>query len=419
MDPAARGRPSSVHLLADGRVLASKFLDADDKCSVRIHSLNVDSNEALSAPSTSFDGLESVNFPLRADFFVTREKGRLRVRDAFTGAIRRELPGVYPDFFPQPAISPDGRYLAIALNGDPVVVLDLVMGAERARRSFGIQIAVVELSPDGNVLAAVEWNGLTHVWDLPNRRSHVIKPDTLERGRGLHYPVFSLDGSTMATATAGNPGGAQPVAVWDSASGRRLGVLPYANGQAFVFGFAGTSRSLILSSDRSPLVWHFDPTPDPPSPAGHKDEAWAAAYSPDGKILATGSDDTDEPQTIKLWDPATGKLIRGWNGESGTVASLAFAPDSQTLASGHLTFQDNVKLWDVATGSVLRSLRGHHDFVRTLAFSPDGRTLASAGGSNGKASADLTVRVRDVSAARCVQVLADETDVVRSLAFCT
>jgi WD40 repeat protein/serine/threonine protein kinase len=419
IDPAARGRQSWVHLLADGRVLASKFLDADGKCSVRIHRLEVDSNEALSAPSTSFDGLDSASFPQRADFFVTRDKGRLRVHDAFTGAIRGELPGVCTAVYPQPAISPDGRYLVTAFNQDLVVVLDVVTRVERARRSFGTQIAVVELSPDGNVVAAVEWNGLTHVWDLQNRRSHVIKPDKLERGRGHHYPVFSFDGSKMATSTWGNPGGPQPVAVWDSASGRRLGLLPYGDGHAFVFGFAGTSRSLILSSDRSPLVWHFDPIADPPSPAGHKDEAWAAAFSPDGKILATGSDDTDEPQTIKLWDPATGRLIRGWNGGIGTAASLVFAPDGQILASGHLTLQDNVRLWDVATGSVLHTLRGHHDFVRTLAFSPDGRTLASAGGSNGKASEDLTVRVWDVTSATCVQVLADETDVVRSLAFST
>ena len=417
MDPAARGRQSWVYLLADGRVLASKFLDADDKCSVRIHRLKVDSNEALIAPSTSFDGLDSASFPAKADFFVTCESGRLRVRDVFTGAIRRELPGVYTDVYPQLAVSSDGRYLVTALKGDPVVVLDLSIGAERARRNFGTQIAVVDLSPDGNVVAGVEWNGLTHVWDLKNGRSHVIKPDTLERGRGHHHPVFSFDGSRMATATAGNPGGGQPVAVWDSASGRRLGLLPYGDGCAFMLGFATTGRALILSSDRSPLIWHFDPIPDPPAPVGHKDEAWAAAYSPDGRILATGSDDTDEPQTIKLWDPATSGFIRGWNGGVGTVASLAFSPDGRMLASGHLTLGDNVKFWDVATGSLLHTLPGHQVFVRTVAFSPDGRRLATAGGTQGEKRADLRVRVWDVAAARCVQVLAGHTDVVRSLAF--
>ena len=50
------------------------------------------------------------------------------------------------------------------------------------------------------------------------------------------------------------------------------------------------------------------------------------SYSPDGKILATGSDDTDERLTIKLWDPATGQLIRGWNGGEERWLRWRFRP---------------------------------------------------------------------------------------------
>jgi WD40 repeat protein len=131
-------------------------------------------------------------------------------------------------------------------------------------------------------------------------------------------------------------------------------------------------------------------------------------------MVATSSDDTNEKQTIKLWDQRTGQLLAGWAAHTATVASVAFSRDGKILASGSLDSgargHANLILWDVASRRMIAKLTGHTGAVRCLAFSPDGQTLASA-------SDDLTVRIWDVASKRTRHVLSAHTSVVKSVAF--
>ncbi len=73
--------------------------------------------------------------------------------------------------------------------------------------------------------------------------------------------------------------------------------------------------------------------------------------------------------------PSPSELV-SQTGHSGPVHSVAFSPDGKTLASG--SEDHTVNLWEVSTGKLLRTLEGHSDVVNSVAFSPDGKTLASA-----------------------------------------
>lgn len=118
---------------------------------------------------------------------------------------------------------------------------------------------------------------------------------------------------------------------------------------------------------------------------GHTGDISALAFSPDGKLLASGAQDENE---IILWDLSTGQELRRLRGHSGWIRSLAFSPDGRILASG--STDTTIILWEVSSGRRLRALEGHTDFLGNIAFSPDGSSLASA-------SRDGTARLWDVA----------------------
>jgi WD40 repeat protein len=100
----------------------------------------------------------------------------------------------------------------------------------------------------------------------------------------------------------------------------------------------------------------------------------AVAFSPDGKRLAAGTGEPNEPGTVTLWDVAARKRL--WtHAEKGGVPAVAFSPDGQTLAIG--VYGSAARLLDPATGKVRATLK-HPREVRAVAFSPDGKRLATA-----------------------------------------
>ncbi len=145
----------------------------------------------------------------------------------------------------------------------------------------------------------------------------------------------------------------------------------------------------------------------------HQGQAFAVAYRPDGRELASAGGELNRPGTIKLWDVRTGKLLRTLKGHRDKIAALAYHPDKPLLASA--SFDKTVKLWNLDTGTEVMTLTGHTHNVHDVAFSPNGNRLASA-------SHDLTVRVWDYELSplprvKNVQVLTGHEKEVTSVAF--
>jgi RNA polymerase sigma factor (sigma-70 family) len=199
--------------------------------------------------------------------------------------------------------------------------------------------------------------------------------------------AFSRDGKRLASAS--NDGA---VKLWDPAAGKELLTLEWHDGPVYQVAFAPDGKALATAgADRTARVWDAAKGTELHRLA-HDEPVQSVAFSPDGKVLAAGGGGVEAPTAIlgvvrppkgelRLWDPATGKLLAQVEGHKNCVVRLAFTPDGKTLLSGD---HDNVfKVWDVdAKGQLAErfavELKGTQR-ISGMALAPDGKTLAVSG----------------------------------------
>ncbi len=103
----------------------------------------------------------------------------------------------------------------------------------------------------------------------------------------------------------------------------------------------------------------------------HTSNIRTLAFSPNGRLIASGSED----HTVMIWQVKTGRRRCLLKGHTNWLTSVAFSPDGQTLASA--SYDQTIALWDLRHGTQVRTLSGHNREVFCVAFSPDGESIAS------------------------------------------
>lgn len=134
----------------------------------------------------------------------------------------------------------------------------------------------------------------------------------------------------------------------------------------------------------------------------HVFDTFALAFSPGGRVLATGGWDHDPPWpegeqdtfAVKLWDTNDGGLVARLSGHTGNVVTLSYSPDRPLLASGSVDAK--VRLWSTQSNEALHTLAAHRDPVHSVAFGPSGVLVSACGRQIRVWNADTAMEIRVV-----------------------
>ena len=237
----------------------------------------------------------------------------------------------------------------------------------------GMSVSSLAFSPDGQILAVADEEGVTYLWNVASGRRMAVLPDP-GRQASVDSVAFSPDGKVLA---AGDGDGS--TYLWSTATGKRIATLPHPGHQASVDSVAFSPDGKTLATgdgDGSTYLWNTATSKLITAmrvPGGVS----AVAFSPDDRVLA--SEDADG--ATYLWDLVTGKHTATFSGGTadGVGGSVAFSPDGKTLAvADGDVYAGSARLWNVATGKLIASFSDPSGYaVSSVAFSSDGRVLAS------------------------------------------
>ena len=252
---------------------------------------------------------------------------------------------------------------------------------------FGGQMQVVQLNPDGSLLAAGGVEGRLKVWDV-RRAVELFDLTDADNPSTVRSIAFSEDGTKLA---AGHT--TRAVMVYSLETGKRIRSFHgHAEAVSGLFFSADGDHLYSSSWDQTIRRWDLaDHRRASVDLAGHTDHILGVSFSPDGSWLATSGRD----RRIILWDMETYEIIRTLEGHSSTISDVRFSPAGGQLAS--CSYDRTIRLWDPRTGASGKTLTGHTAQVWSIAFDDEGKRLVSCGD-------DETIRLWDLDSGETTRV---------------
>ncbi|MCI0640909.1 MAG: WD40 repeat domain-containing protein [Gemmataceae bacterium] len=300
------------------------------------------------------------------------------------------------------AISKNNQILAAAGDDQTVRIFNLADGKELGTVKASAPVKSISITANNQVLVASCADKHIHSWSVNFQPGQPMPADFLKPVQTFVAPnvvndlALAGDNVTFYTAAAN-----KAVHAWKLASPAPTQNYPHPNHvDAVAFQPNGT---LLATGCHDGKIRIYDLVKKALAkeinahPTQNATMIYTVVFTPDGKqLLSAGYD-----QSLKLWDPVSGNLVREFKafkvkdfekGHQDGVFSAAFSPDGKFLASGSGGLERVIKIWNVGDGSVVRDLANpniktapkqpvssHPGWVYNLRFTKDGKHLVSVG----------------------------------------
>jgi Caspase domain/WD domain, G-beta repeat len=249
------------------------------------------------------------------------------------------------------------------------------------------------VSTGGRYLSLLLADGTVRVWDL---ELGIQRPSFKPQGQA-QIAVPSPDGRTVAVVTDG------VAALYDLGTRRALGDLSGQKGAVLAVAFTPDGKLIATGSrDGSMTLWTVDKRAVKQTQQAHAGGVRSLAVKPDGALIATGGAD----RVVKIWDAKKGKVVGDIGGLDGEVSYVQFAPDGKRLFAG--TTGGTLAGIDLATRKVTATI---HSPAKTLDMAVNSSGVAAFGGSDGK------IAVVEFASGSEIKTMPAHSGAVRFLAF--
>lgn len=316
----------------------------------------------------------------------------------------KELEGVVTAL----AFAPDGKTLAISNQSkqNSVILYDTATGHLKTYLTGHTSwIATLDFSPDGETLVGANSDGLITAWDTSTGLTHQRKLGTLAFTQAdylYRYRYYAYDRERIITRLSNSEA---QVILRNSYCRERIITRWHWDVRDLNVGNTPENLNSILNSKTFVNKEIIVLTPGPNLlPIYLSYPVQVLEFSPDGKILASGSRSDYQlfnitTGKIHLWDVDTGQTVATLKTPGMRVDTLAFSPDGKTLASDgnkHWKSDNKIFIWDLTTYELISIIETDSPSkITALAFAPDNITLASSNSSGRVDLWDITGNIKN------------------------